>query len=511
MPEKSADSDAKSASWMRRLLHSLRGKGRGDVIAGSVGEGAHGVVVGKNVIQIGTLVVPARLVIVLVILLVGLVAGSAFLAWNLGVPDHMTGLFNVAVAEFGQVDAQGHVHSSQKGQLVSKRLFDGLEIEFENLPVKVRQDFQPQLWHDSLDITQKRFKIGIIPGDTPQTRQEAARQLARQINAHVVIYGNLPAEGSQFGFVPDVYVADNAGLGVGADRVVGSYQLGGAIPAQLLDKLNDPIVGRSVKLRLNSWTNVMSLFSIGLMYDLLGYPGRALPVLQQAKDELISSADEGSEVLWYFIGRENLWLKSDNEAQAAFEQALRAQPNYARARLGLGDVYLGKTESLSLTARLEQPDLERTIAEYQQALVDARGSNEASVEVEALFSLGSIFRLKGETQLNLGDYDAADSSLKTAIDYVASTLPALKAAEQYRLLAQAYSTLGEAYEEQGHVRLRQGDKEASKPFFEQASENYGRCIQQQDAAPADLILTDKIVAKLCVPYKKSVEDVLSNP
>jgi tetratricopeptide (TPR) repeat protein len=292
---------------------------------------------------------------------------------------------------------------------------------------------------------------------------------------------------------------------------VGSYQLGGAIPPQLLDKLNDPIVGRSIKLRLNSWTNVMSLFSIGLMYDLLGYPGRALPVLQQAKDELISSTDEGSEVLLYFIGRENLWLKRDDEAQSAFEQALRAKPNYARARLGLGDVYLGKTESLSLTERLQQPDLERTITEYQQALVDTRSSNEAAVETEALFSLGSIFRLKGETQLNLGDYDAADSSLITAIDYVTSTLPTLKAGEQYRLLAQAYLTLGEAHEDQGHVRLRRGEKEASRPFFEEAYTNYGECVKQQDAAPADLILTDQVIAKQCAPYQKLVEEILSSP
>jgi tetratricopeptide (TPR) repeat protein len=511
MPEENLDPHEKSASWMKRLLQSLRGQRRGDVIAGSVSGSARGVAIGKNFVQIGTLVVPARLVIILVALLVGLVAGSAFLAWNLWVPDRMTGLFNVAVAEFGQVDAQGHVHPSQNGQLISKRLSDGLEIEFENLPVRVRQDFQPQLWQDSMGITQKRSKIGIVPGDTPQARQAAVRQIAKRINAHVVIYGNLPAEGTQQGFVPDVYVADNAGLGVDADRVAGNYQLGGAIPAQLLDKLNDPIVGRSIKLRLNSWTNVMSLFSIGLMYDLLGYPDRALPVLQQAKDELVSTANEGTEVLWYFIGRENLWLKRYDEAQAAFEQALRAKPNYARARLGLGDVYNGKTESLSLTERLQQPDLERSIAEYQQALVDARGSNEAAAEIEALYSLGSIFRLKGETQLDLADYEAADASLITAIGYVSATVPALTAAEHYRLLAQAYLTLGEAYTDRGHVQLRLEHKEASRPFFEEAYSNYGQCIKQQDAAPADLILTDKIVAKLCVPYKQSVEEILSSP
>jgi len=92
--------------WQDRLSSFLRRKERGDVIAGDVGEGARGVV-GKNVVQIGTPVVPARLAVVLVALLVGLVAGSTFLAWNLWVPDRMTGLFNIAVAEFEQVDPQG--------------------------------------------------------------------------------------------------------------------------------------------------------------------------------------------------------------------------------------------------------------------------------------------------------------------------------------------------------------------------------------------------------------------
>jgi len=156
--------------WQDRLFSFLRRKERGDVIAGNVGESARGVVVGKNVVQIGTLVVPARLAVVLVALLVGLVAGSTFLAWNLWVPDRMTGLFNIAVAEFEQVDPQGQVRSSPRGQLISQRLFNGLAIEFDSLPFKVRQDLQPQLWHDSLSLTRKRAQIGLVPGETREAR-----------------------------------------------------------------------------------------------------------------------------------------------------------------------------------------------------------------------------------------------------------------------------------------------------------------------------------------------------
>ena len=499
--------------WQDRLPSFLKRKERravrGDVIAGDVGEGARGVVVGKNVVQIGTLIVPARLVIVLVGLLIVLVAGSAFLAWNLWVPDRMTGLFNIAVAEFGQVDTQGQVRPSPRGQLISQRLFNGLLIEFDNLPFKVRQDMQPQLWHDSLGLTRKRARIGLVSGETREARAEAARQLARRINAHVVIYGNLPANGSGAGFVPEVYVSPGAGIDAEADKLVGVYQPTGAIPVQLLDKANDPVVGRSITIRLNSWTNVLSLFSIGLMYDLLGYPGRALPVLQQAKDELASTGEEGNEVLWFFIGREALWLKRDEEAQPAFEEAVRLNPNYARARLGLGDIHLNKAyrQSSAERTRSEAPDLEQAITEYQRALEVA----EPSVKAEALYSLGIAYRLKGETLLNLADYPAADSGLVTAIEYLSATLDGLRNTEQYRLLAQTYLSLGEVYEDQGHAQLRQNNKEGSRPFFEKALASYDQCIQQEAAAPTDLILTDKIIGKLCRPYKKLVEEELARP
>ena len=68
----------KSTSWRERLASFLQRRDRGDVIVGDVGQEARGVVVGKNVIQIGTLVVPARLVVAVVVAFVGLVALRLF-------------------------------------------------------------------------------------------------------------------------------------------------------------------------------------------------------------------------------------------------------------------------------------------------------------------------------------------------------------------------------------------------------------------------------------------------
>jgi hypothetical protein len=90
-----------------------------------------------------------------------------------------------------------------------------------------------------------------------------------------------------------------------------------------------------------------------------------------------------------------------------------------------------------------------------------------------------------------------------------AALPPLIEAKQTRLLAQAYLSLGEAYHEQGHLSLVQGDTAASKNFFTQASQNYGLCIQQKDAAITDQTLADTIVKGFCVPYKQSVDASLA--
>ncbi len=128
-----------------------------------------------------------------------------------------------------------------------------------------------------------------------------------------------------------------------------------------------------------------------------------------------------------------------------------------------------------------------------------------------MYSLGIVYRLKGETLLNLADYTAADSAFVLATEYLSSTLDALKNTEQYRLTAQTYLSLGATYDVQGHAQLRQNNKEGSRPLFEKALASYSQCIQQEAASPADLILTDQIIGKLCIPYKKLVEEELARP
>jgi tetratricopeptide (TPR) repeat protein len=497
----------------------------GDAISGTVGNDAKGVVIGKNVFQsivvIGTLKIPVLPVLVLI----GLVlAAAAFFGVRLLGPAQMSGSFNLAVAEFGQLDASGRVASTQKGQSISKRLYEGLKIELDSLSPADRANFQPQVWQDSMDITQKRVKIGIIAGDTPQARWSAACALAQTIHAGVMIYGNLPADGNPAAFIPEFAICSDPGLRVNADEIVGTHQVIYGLPAALIQQMGRPDTDLAVNLRVNSWTSALSLFSIGIMYDLQGRSDLALGIFQKARDQMGSGADPTGEVLWFFIGREELILADSAganagnaqqrsahlaNAQAAFEQALKANPLYARAHIGLGGVDFDRAQATASTERLKNPDLAAAIQEYSKALAQAPDSPGALIETKARLGLVSTWILEGEAQRDLGQQPAAESSFSQAIQTASAALQPLIDAKQYRVLAQGYLSLGEAYHEQGHLKLLEGDTAASRDLFEKASANYAACIQQQDVAITDQTLANTIVAGLCVPNKKSVDASLA--
>src|SRR5512135_609965 len=93
--------------------------GSGDSISGSIGDNARGAAIGKNIFQniivIGTLKIPVLPVLVLIVLVL---AAAAFFGLRLLGPAKMTGTFNLAVAQFGQVDSSGHAVSSAVGDQI---------------------------------------------------------------------------------------------------------------------------------------------------------------------------------------------------------------------------------------------------------------------------------------------------------------------------------------------------------------------------------------------------------
>ncbi len=287
------------------------------------------------------------------------------------------------------------------------------------------------------------------------------------------------------------------------DEIIGSHPVGAAIPSQLLASLSDPNVALSVNITINSWIKALSSFSIGVMYDLQGRPDLALPVFTQMKDQPGFDQQPGSEVIWFFIGREYLWQKQVDQAQAAFEQALKIDRNYARARIGLGSVDTSRAQALAPADRLKTPDLQNALDEYQKALAAPVDTLGALIQPKAHLGLATALLLQGETNRQLSNLNAAQASFSQAEQTLSAILPVLTDAQQFRLMAQAYQALGNADFQLGQIQEVQGNRQSAKGLYQKASADYGHCIEQGQAAPADAILANQVINQLCVPYQKA--------
>ncbi|MBI5304217.1 MAG: hypothetical protein HY868_18945 [Chloroflexi bacterium] len=506
--------------WLARLRERFT-RTSGDTIIANVGEGARDVVVGKNirVVKIGTLVIPAVPVFVGVVAFIVL---SALGAYAYLVPDKMPpGLFNIAVAEFGELGANQRVTVTANSQISSRLVFTTLRDELLPLGLGLQGPFKPVVWHDSMFPTQIRARIPLVAGNTPDARQDAAKTLATQLSAKMIVYGTLQTDQLPPSFIPEFYVAPLTGE---ADEIVGRYQFGSPIPMPLSSEkgstwadslaLNKTFIARR---------QALAQIAFGFTFDLRGDHQDALTHFQEAL-RILQGTDNraGEEAVYYFIGREYLFLankknaESPNaaneieqflaQAQAAFEQSRAKNESYARAHFGLGGVNRLRALRQPAAQRIEQPAfLTRAFEEYDLALKFAAQANEEQTQIKLRLALGTAHFLQAEAYLHKFDWAKAISAFDDAIQRTATELPNLK--DQPRSLGEAYLTLGNAYYERGIAQQQTGDKTASAASFKQAIEQYGKCV---DLKIFDPTLVQGAVV-FCERYRADVQNALNKP
>jgi tetratricopeptide (TPR) repeat protein len=484
-------------NWLKRFLARVMRQKHGDIIAVNIGEGARNVAVGRfvlqNNLQIGTLVIPVRFILAL--LAVALVL--AIVVWYVTVPAQMPkDTFNVAVADFGQMDKDGQVHSSRDGSNLSQWMFGKMQSETTGLP----QGVKVQVWHDSLGLLRKRSTIGVISTEA----QAAAR--ARQINAHMVVYGALQVNQDPATFVPKFYVADVLSE---TSELVGGQQLGAPITLRTPLDFNDVKTGVYLDQNLKPRAQALVWFTHGLAFDLIGEHAQALQVFREAEQQLKTwPANQGQEILYVFMGREAMFLAHrEREAQevfgsvgeavafaeGAFNQALTINPTYDRAHLWLGNVYFQKAQATLGARQLGQAelaqvrsDLDQATAQYREALRDAESLN-SIVGVRTQIMLGMVDYLRGAAFLLTDDSASADPLYQSAIDQIEKALPSV-GQDQHRILAQTYQALGAAYFSQGYANL---DNAARRnPLWDKSSAYFDQCLRQVQQDPYDAFLQD---------------------
>lgn len=530
------------------------GKVTGDVNRVTIGEGAQvdQIAVGRNIFQskitIGSLVIPVRFLLVL--LLVAAVLAVA--VWWITTPSQMAGgaaASNVAIVQFGQEDANGNVTDSAQGTYLSDWLYNRLNSELEDMDAADR----PAVWHlatgfDPVHLFQKRT--------TALVRTEAdAERVAKQVNASIVIYGNLVPGQSAASFVPKFYVEQRKGE---ADELSGTQQLGQPIP------MPTPVNDEYLRANLQPIGRALVWFSRGLQNDLNGRYDLAYRVLKEGEAALADwDENQGKEVLYYFIGREALFVANCEQDAAlifdtpgveetAVEQALNDANNYfqraqnvakrngrtyARATFGLGQVVFQRAQRYLIPAgsenagqcRINVPDANRPCPQRTSPVADPVLIQNARTELgraQALLkqaheelpepapsrleskingAIASADILAG--QLLLLEQKPADAG--PLFQSAASALQGLTqtTSDDPRTLAALFLSLGVAQSFNGTAHLMQQDTAVAKTEFQSALDTYAACIKLIPTDTLDVFLRSNVLPN-CTCAQRGTQDIL---
>ena len=408
------------------------------------------------------------------------------------------GRFNIVVADFGQIDANGAVVTSSGASLLSQYMFESLRDELAPVRKDLPGPLKPEIWHDSLG-NQIDTKIGLVLGNSADARRNAARALAERLNASMVIYGNLQRNGDRASFTPEFYVAP---IREEADELVGQHKLGAPIEVQVIQGNQEQWAqGLRLNQALNTRQQALAFFTLGLIFDFGGDHTSAVGYIERSLKALQSNPDRsGEDIVHFFLGRQHLFLfqlQADHPiseviaAENAFSQSLQINAAYARGHIGLGGVYLSRVNYLGQTELITA-----TLEQYQQAYEDAQKLLDTQVQNRALVSLGTAYYKRGEIYANEGhDGVAADAAFEQATINIGNALPQIQG--QFRLLGQAYLALGNAYSQRAALAKQRGDETGRKQHFDWAVTSYQRCIDQKGKTADETLNT---IAGSCQRY-----------
>ena len=433
-------------------------------------------------------------VLMIVVAVVFLAANGAF------APRKMSGIFNIAVADFGEMGPDGTIHSSAAGKQISEWTVTYLRDELK------KEDSNLSVWPDQSNF----FRRTRVPLVQPAT----AEQIASEINADLLINGYIDTRSDSPQLVLNFWVAPQDKYKL--EDIQGNNQVGQ--PIRIVN-LQDP--GISVQGELERQSIAVAFIAMGLAQEQLGQSEDALAVFLKAEQKVPQSA-----MVKFFIGREylfisdlqpdrreELWQKAEEE----LNHAIALDPAYGRAYIGLGAFYMQRATSLVDRALpLRQPPdpqaeewVEQAIDKYMKAsqLPDQKYVN--LVTDVARLGLGNAHRLQGTIFLLQGNLDLAQKAFDLAIQRLEASRPVFEASvpehESYRrYLAQAYEYLGTTYQWQGQTFEAAQNYDSALSAYKKSIDAFNQCILQGEHSP-DLVIQNDIVGKICQPNLEEVQ------
>jgi tetratricopeptide (TPR) repeat protein len=384
----------------------------GDFAAGNIDKRQGVFVDGGTFIQIGKLVVPTLPFVAIVLVLGGLLAVLVYRTFAMSTdtsdtrgPVKMQHLFNVAVADYGLVNnpSSGAVQEGDDGKLLAEWTFEKLQTRLNAIPELTG------------DVELQHKNVSAIVGNTPEERGRAAAQLAKQMNADVLIYGYLDTSKQPTTFIPQFYVSPRL---TGAEESTGEQAFGSNVAIQRpLDqpdnraRLTNEVVPRFAAL---------SEFMFGLAFLKAGDADKALQQFKLVQQVREWQEGQGKEILYLWIGtalveRAKTGAAADGScpvspsatssgnqaafqgdwacAQAAYEKASGPNHNFARAYIGLGNLWAEQAERVRGGLHVIDCRAYQQAAEvYKQALSsDNRAAPTAYLDLKVFYSIGHVY------------------------------------------------------------------------------------------------------------------------
>jgi tetratricopeptide (TPR) repeat protein/energy-coupling factor transporter ATP-binding protein EcfA2 len=425
-------------------------------------------------------------------------------------PGVMDGIYNIAVADFGDLPLEG-------GRGLHQLVSESIRAELAgNTNFLVWSD-SPELWREA------RVNIGSVAGVTPTERLANAAALGERLRADMLIFGALPSgqaePGGQAGPASghgqplniEFYLAPRQGYNY--EDLQGGFNLGCS------DPLDASTEAEAVRQAFDHCARAMAWVAIGLSEAQLGRSLEALEAFFRTERFY-----PDSEVIQFLLGREYLFMVDreavlefvregfEAKAEEKFARAIQLNPAYPRAYTGLGSVYNKRARRLLH----EQQDgvaaaglVEKSIQLYRQAYELSAASPHAGLPLDevARLGLGNAYSLKGQVLQQQGDPAGALELFELAIAELQDTLEPFHSARQARYLTQAYEYLGVTFEWKGYTQLLSGANELGLQDYREALVYYEDCITQGEQTQ-DAIVKREIVEKICQPNWEKVKTYL---
>ncbi len=295
-------------------------------------------------------------------------------------PVRMSGEWNVTVAGFANLNTD---LQSTDVELIHDVFFNRFEQEM--LDLGNNTNLVVQVWGSE--------QIGSISGNSVEERALEAQKMANEINADMVIYGNVQQVEDGYILQPEFYIrADNY---YEAEELIGQHRFGGPISiVATRDALPSQI---QLNIELTRRAKILALVTRGLSLYLIKSYDQAFELFTQANQDDLWSNSNGRESVYLFQANAALLQQQFDQARSALEQAVKINPDYGRGYIGLGIVhYVLASESASQTSFTpDGQELKLSMDFYEKALSVAETQpSSAEIPSKAAFGIGQIYLTK---------------------------------------------------------------------------------------------------------------------